>query len=242
MSTAFLYGAGGASPLNFKVTGGTAPPASPAENTIWVETDIAVTGWEFGSAPSGALGEGSVFFETGEGGDAEFNALKSNRITLCPTLARQRCGGEYVSRAAQIYKNGAWVDLITVLFPGGEFSVVGANASGCSVGTAQLSIASTTSKTNAAVCSADTIDCSKYKRLRFTVSRCSKSGNGQCNVGVNTSRSGNTLGSLARGVSVGAAGEYTVDISDITAAEYVVACCWGSTGAASFAVTRIVAE
>lgn len=42
-----LGGSGGA-PLNFKVVGNP-QPASPKENTIWVDTDAEITGWQFAS-------------------------------------------------------------------------------------------------------------------------------------------------------------------------------------------------
>lgn len=38
---------GGGAGLNFKVVGGTSAPASPKENTIWVNTDDEITGWVF---------------------------------------------------------------------------------------------------------------------------------------------------------------------------------------------------
>lgn len=48
MAKGFKAGAGGGAPLNFKVVGGT-KPSSPNENTIWVNTDTAITGWQFAS-------------------------------------------------------------------------------------------------------------------------------------------------------------------------------------------------
>ena len=33
--------------LNFEIVGGTAEPSNPEENTIWVNTDTNITGWEF---------------------------------------------------------------------------------------------------------------------------------------------------------------------------------------------------
>ena len=47
MGQAFLHGNGGPSPLNFKVVGGTSEPSNPKENTIWVNTDVEITGWHF---------------------------------------------------------------------------------------------------------------------------------------------------------------------------------------------------
>lgn len=49
MGQAFLHGNGGASPLNFKVVGGTSAPSNPKENTIWVNTDQKITSWHFGA-------------------------------------------------------------------------------------------------------------------------------------------------------------------------------------------------
>ena len=34
--------------LNFEVVGGTSAPSNPKENTIWVNTDTEITGWDFG--------------------------------------------------------------------------------------------------------------------------------------------------------------------------------------------------
>lgn len=42
-------GGGGGASLNFKVVGGTSAPSSPTANTIWVNTDTAITGWHFGA-------------------------------------------------------------------------------------------------------------------------------------------------------------------------------------------------
>lgn len=42
----FSTGGAGAG-INFKVVGGTSAPASPKENTIWVNTNTAVHGWDF---------------------------------------------------------------------------------------------------------------------------------------------------------------------------------------------------
>lgn len=40
-------GSGSGEGLNFKVVGGTTQPASPKENTIWVNTDTEITSWDF---------------------------------------------------------------------------------------------------------------------------------------------------------------------------------------------------
>lgn len=40
--------------LNFKVVGGTSAPVNPRENTIWVNTESEITGWEFSNDVLGA--------------------------------------------------------------------------------------------------------------------------------------------------------------------------------------------
>lgn len=41
------FGGSGGVSLNFKVVGGTTEPSSPKKNTIWIDTDQKITGWEF---------------------------------------------------------------------------------------------------------------------------------------------------------------------------------------------------
>lgn len=48
---------GGSNPLNFKVVGGASAPASPKENTIWVNTDLTITGWVFSDDNPFPIGE-----------------------------------------------------------------------------------------------------------------------------------------------------------------------------------------
>ena len=47
MGECILHGGGG-NLMNFKVVGGT-KPSNPKENTIWVNTNTAITGWHFGA-------------------------------------------------------------------------------------------------------------------------------------------------------------------------------------------------
>lgn len=107
---------GGANPLNFKVVGGTSAPANPKENTIWVNTSVAVKAWGFVSQkPTLAGAEGAVYFvaETSTNNKtADFNALKKNSIWLNPIEAWQYVSGAWVSKTAKTYQNGKWVDWI----------------------------------------------------------------------------------------------------------------------------------
>lgn len=96
MAKGFKMGGGGGAPLNFKVVGGTSAPSNPKENTIWVNTDSAITGWHFGAEEPNVydiktlsendphvliaphrLSEGDIFnFEIPETVDGTFEALR----------------------------------------------------------------------------------------------------------------------------------------------------------------------
>ena len=99
-------GAGGG--LNFRVVGGTAQPAAPKENTIWVNTDAEIAGWSFSATKPSDPVEGMVWITYNITGGKIFNVLSSNAIMLCPVLAKQRISGAWVSKTIKIYQNGAW--------------------------------------------------------------------------------------------------------------------------------------
>ena len=102
-------GGGSGGGLNFKVVGGTSTPASPKENTIWVNTSTAITSWVFSATqPAGATGR--VWISIGTSSPAEFNALKKNGIKVYPMSAKQYVRGAWVDKTAKSYQNGAWVD------------------------------------------------------------------------------------------------------------------------------------
>ena len=107
---------GGSNPLNFKVVGGTSAPSNPKENTIWVNTDVPITGWIFSATEPEATAEGMVLILTGADSPAEFNALKKNGIQVLPMSAKQYVGGAWVDKPAKVYKNGEWISLDVHLY------------------------------------------------------------------------------------------------------------------------------
>ena len=85
MGKGFKHGGGGGSPLNLHVVGGASQPLSPKENTIWVNTGTAITGWVISPVqPAGT--NGMVWIQTGESSNAAFNALKKNFPSLTAGL------------------------------------------------------------------------------------------------------------------------------------------------------------
>ena len=120
MAKGFKHGAGGGAALNFKVVGNPKPTV-PAENTIWVDTDVPITAWEFSSKTPTEPVEGMVWFQSGAASAAQFNALKKNNITVCPNGSSQYIDGAWASKEAHIALNGKWVSWELVLYDKGEF-------------------------------------------------------------------------------------------------------------------------
>lgn len=98
--------------LNFKVLGSQNEPSGASENTIWVNTDVPITGYVFNADQPANPSEGMVWIKTGTQSAAAFNALKSNTIMVYPLSAKQYTGGAWVDVTAKSYQGGAWVNWI----------------------------------------------------------------------------------------------------------------------------------
>lgn len=113
-----MIGGGGGAALNFKVVGGTSAPSNPTENTIWVNTDTAITSWIFSATEPETPAEGMVWISVGSTSSVEFNALKKNGIQVYPLTAKQYVGAAWVDKTAQNYQNGEWRDFALIIFDG----------------------------------------------------------------------------------------------------------------------------
>ena len=102
--------------LNFKIIGATTQPASPKENTIWVNTslniprysidNIVVPNW---TAPTGTVNFAAYICNSVT--DKNFSVFKNNEISIRLINAMQYDGTNWVEKKAKIYKNGAWQDI-----------------------------------------------------------------------------------------------------------------------------------
>lgn len=115
----FLVKNGGGAPLNFKVVGNP-QPTNPRENTIWINTDTAVTGYVFSAAAPSSPTQGMVWIAVGTSSPVEFNALKKNGIQVYPISAKQYVSGAWVGRTAKIYQGGEWHDWMFDLYVDGS--------------------------------------------------------------------------------------------------------------------------
>lgn len=101
----------------FTVAGGLIAPASPAENTVWVETGAAISSWEFSAQEPSAPAEGMVWIMAGTSSPVSFSVGEG--VWLYPLSAWQYISGAWVSRTAHSYRNGAWADWIVWLYDRG---------------------------------------------------------------------------------------------------------------------------
>jgi len=126
MGEGLIVRRGGGANLNFKVVDGTSTPSSPSENTIWVNTDTAVTDWIFSAiqptskSDGTPLSGGEVWLETRNTSPVAMNALKKNALWVYPTACKQYVSGAWVAKTAKTYQNGAWVDWFTYLYSRGN--------------------------------------------------------------------------------------------------------------------------
>lgn len=102
------FGSGSAG-VNFKIVGGTTQPTTTRENTIWVNTDTAISSWVFSATEPTEPTAGMVWLQTGTYSNVEFNALRKNGIQVYPLAAKQYIDSAWVEKTAYSYQDGKWV-------------------------------------------------------------------------------------------------------------------------------------
>ena len=118
-------GAGGGASLNYKVVGGTTSPTSPAENTIWINTDVEITSHVFSAAEPESPVVGMVWLKTSKSSKTPINVLKkADVVMIYPQSCKQYVSGEWVSKDTMIFQSGEWKKLTNfplTLVPLGEY-------------------------------------------------------------------------------------------------------------------------
>ena len=115
----YVLGGSGAN-LNFRVIGGTTQPTSPTENMIWVNTDTAITTWDFSFNEPANPAEGMLWFKTSIASSIPFNALKKNKLTAYPASCKQYVDGQWISKTAKTCKDGAFKEWAIYLYNRGD--------------------------------------------------------------------------------------------------------------------------
>lgn len=113
---------GGGGGLNLKVVGGTTQPTNPRENTIWVNTATAITGYVLSPTQPETGTEGLVWLKTADTG-VEINVGKKNAVLLHLAMSKVYSGGGWVTVEGYVYKSSAWAQFgFLALYKDGVFS------------------------------------------------------------------------------------------------------------------------
>ena len=234
-------GSGGAG-LNFKVVGNP-QPSSPAENTIWVNTDIPIPSYALSAAESEEPSEGMVWIKIGNSSPVGFSVLKKNAVYVYPISAMQYIDGAWVAKTAMSYIDGEWVGWIVYLYNKGDecSNITGGwsitnrytgstyRAPSITRGSDSMTVSSSVSTINAnnengCVETNNAIDLTDYTTLTFVVSNCQFSTDWDGNMNyayLGVAKDGSGSFSFAASVKVTESGTFSVDVSSLDG-DYVV--------------------
>lgn len=126
---------------NYSIVGGTTAPANPEMNTIWVNTDSAITGCVFAEDYPTEPYEGMLFIKTNSSAVDSFSVYKPYTVMVYPMYAKQYIAGEWNSVITRRYHDGTYTswwtgDLLNTNITGGLSSVssnIGVSISGRSI-------------------------------------------------------------------------------------------------------------
>ena len=224
--------------LNFTVVGGTTEPENPTENTIWVSTDQAITGWVFSHNLPDSPFEGMVWIVNGVSNAREFSAVSDVELRVQIAGAKQYISGAWALKTVLVYQNGAWVSTNLFLYHSGdECADVTGGWKSARYATDKTSVAGTVSKnsthiklsTNAQdvqAYPAYRIDLTDYRTLHVNVSSVYEEINWRYGIHVRSAIGTTTSASNAAYVNVNGAGEYTLDVSSLNGDYYICIGLW----------------
>lgn len=250
MGEAFISrrgGGGAGAALNFYVVGGTTPPANPAENTIWINTDVAITSWIFAAEEPSPVEAGTVWISVGASSTVAFNALRKHTLQVCPLSVKQYVGGQWVDRVAMSFQGGKWVAWIAdiIVYDGGAKDIALKYQNASDKGTyINLTLATNSnSASKAATIKSDPIDLTGLAVYQVTYGSMSGEGTfaGRIKAMV-WSEDGGTMVKEST-VSQSKSGTITVDVSELSGKHVVGVYAYNTSGsgAGSGRVTKLAA-
>lgn len=101
-----MTNARGGGGLYLRVVGGTSKPTSPRENTIWINTSAAISGYVLSPTQPETAANGIVWLKIADFG-VEINVGKKNGVLLHLTSARLYVG-KWSNVEGWVYTSGAW--------------------------------------------------------------------------------------------------------------------------------------
>ncbi|MBQ7786068.1 MAG: hypothetical protein IJ381_07980 [Clostridia bacterium] len=101
--------------LSLSVVGGTAQPANPEINTIWVETEETVTGWSVSPAEPENPTEGFVWVLSGSG-TLMLDVSQDGSLVITLNGCRQYIDGQWVGCGAKVWNGSEWLALDIAMY------------------------------------------------------------------------------------------------------------------------------
>lgn len=100
--------------FNFEIVGGVNQPASPNENTIWVNTDTEIEKWQFSASAPTTRGDGTelktgdVWLEITGVSNTKLNILSTNAIYVYIIYVYVYTDGSWANTPAYLYQDSTW--------------------------------------------------------------------------------------------------------------------------------------
>jgi hypothetical protein len=116
---------GGTGGSGFAIVCGTERPNNAADNMVWVDTNYETTNYVFSAVEPATPTDGMLWVKIANAGSVNVTApVGKEWIKLCLGLVHQYVNGQWVRRAAKLYKDGEWMIVssifaayITVTYP-----------------------------------------------------------------------------------------------------------------------------
>lgn len=231
---------------NFAVVGGTTQPASPVNNTLWVNTDVPITRWDFSSDEPVKRSNGQVWFDVDVSSRMEFNAIQKNEIRTCPTACHQLIDNQWVSKDAALYTQGQWIRWMLYVYDNGKIhsgtiqSNDGKNA--VELNATTIHVHSTGHNTWGYIYFTEPVDLTRYKKLCM-VGSMTITGSGE-NWGSIQFGAFKTIGSSAAAKIEGtkASGTHSIDVSELSGTYYIAFYLKGFANYAMATVSQVYLE
>lgn len=246
--------------IKLHVIGNSARPEGAGENTIWLNTSMAIPKWSIiNTAPNDPV-IGEVYITTRFATENILNVANPNVVSIYLGSAKQwrNDGGtnKWVDLSGEVYYSGSWHDISTFMYDGSrglgtenysaefggvktQWSMTGSD--GTSYGETDSSdhFTVTCNKATAKYNSGLAVDLSGVDSIEvvFTFSKGSAGG---CNFGVVSTKGGSHIAkSSDYSSSVGSKTTATIDTSSLSGNYYFMATLWNNTNTSSVNVYEI---
>lgn len=206
MAIGFKHGSSGGDLLGITVVSGTARPASPKENTVWVNSTGALVSWVISPAePDSAAGRFWIKTDPKSEMDIIVSSGKNIIVVRLRSVYEYTANDGWVERDAEVYHDGAWSELKPYFYLYNKGGSTGhalkcnetmkqtssgftASASRVTVGSSSITVATSATRgydfTNIFVTDSSgsfvKIDLSEYAKIRIKGTLSNASGNNDC--------------------------------------------------------------